>query len=134
MTILRWAKRTKVRITSQCEYRKYSIDFEDTPIRIIKVEILDENFNRFTPELKQKLISDGGVFKSEKLLYHLHLTNPVEDVLASWQKLEELYNLAKDVYDKDKKTRRINRIKMEINPAADKLDPEIYGESDQDDI
>jgi hypothetical protein len=113
---------------SDCEYQKYSIGFEDTPIRIVKIEILSTQYNRFTPDLKKKLLDDGGVFKKENLLYMCYLMNPRENIYASWQKLEELFNLTKDIYTKDKNARRVNRIKMEINPAADRLDPEIYGD------
>jgi hypothetical protein len=65
---------------SQCEYQKYSIDFEDTPIRIVKVEIVSTQYNRFTPDLKKKLLDDGGIFKKESLLYMCYLANPRENI------------------------------------------------------
>jgi hypothetical protein len=47
---------------------------------------------------------------------------------TSWRKAEEIFNLVDSVYKNDKEARRIEKIRVEMNPAADKLDPDIYGE------
>jgi hypothetical protein len=44
----------------------------------------------------------------------------------TWQKAEEIFNLVDSVYKGDKEWRRIEKIKAEINPAADRLDTDIY--------
>jgi hypothetical protein len=106
---------------------RYKIDFGDIPICIIKVKITDRRYDRFTPELKNKFIDIGAVFKKDTEFYTLHLFYPIDDFLmASWQVLEELYNLAEKVYKEDKRVLRIDKIRDEINPAADLLDPDIH--------
>jgi hypothetical protein len=106
---------------------RYKIEFGDTPIHIIKVKITDNRYNRFTPELKQEFIDKGAVFKTEREFYNLHLSYPVDDdLMANWKLLEELYNLTEKIYKEDKRLRKIQKIKDEINPAADLLDPDIY--------
>ena len=51
-----------------------------------------------------------------------------EKVYAKVSILEELYNLCDEVYKKDIEARRIRKINLNINPAADKLDTDIYGD------
>lgn len=106
-------------------YHRYDIVFDDTPITIIRADIVDNRYTHYGPDTKKKLLDDGVVFKNEKTFYCLYLPYPVEDsIQAKCDILEELYELTEKVYNEDKKCRKINKIKNEINPAADLLNDE----------
>ena len=69
---------------------------------------------------------DGAVKKNNKVFYRLYLENPDESVLASWNLLEELFDLTEKVFKENKTAKRIKKIQDEMNDAADLMDPEIY--------
>jgi hypothetical protein len=58
-------------------------------------------------------------FEEKGDFYMLYLPYQNESIMASWSTLEELFNLTKRVYEIDKKATRIQKIKDDINPAAD---------------
>ena len=98
---------------------KYKINFHDTPIYIMKGDIVSPRFNRYTPEVKKELEDDGAIFKSTSVFFQLYLPHQQSDVKASYQKLEELFELAEEVYDGDIDAVRIKKIRDDINTSED---------------
>ena len=97
----------------------YKINFHDTPIYIMKGTIVNQLFNRYTPEVMKKLKDDGAIFKSTSTFFILHLPHQQVEVKASSSKLEELFDLVEEVYDQDKDAVRIKKIRDDINTSED---------------
>ena len=76
----------------------------------------------------------GSIRKSNHVFYSVSVGLMSEEVYfkTSWQKAEEVFDLVDSIYKNDKEAKRINKIRVEMNPAADKLDPDIYGDQDLD--
>jgi len=106
---------------------KYQIKFGDTPIRINKVEC-HESYNGFNEETQTIYMKQGGIRKDKYIFYIIHVnTMEGEEVLkCSLDKIEKLYNLVHSVYKNQLELERTNKIKFNINPAADILDDSIY--------
>jgi hypothetical protein len=82
-------------------------------------DIVSPRFNRYTPEVYKELKQDGAIFKSTSVFYQLHLPHQNSDVKASWEKLEELFELIKKVYLDDIEAVRIKKIRDDINTSED---------------
>ena len=107
------------------EMRKININFDDTPINIIRVEITDRRFNRYTDEIRKQYEDDGAVFENSRTFYLLRVLYPHNEYLKpSREIMIELFNLAEEVSLNDKEARRIKNIRDQINPAADLIDEE----------
>jgi hypothetical protein len=107
---------------------KFTIKFDDTPMSITKVTSLI--VGGFLTSTKDMLIDRGFVKKNNSEFYRLAVDceGEVEELKASASLLKDVFNLCKSVYRKDIESRRIRKINLNINPAADKLDPDIYGD------
>jgi len=109
-------------------WTRYKIDFDDTPIRIVKVEADRKYKDGWDAEYLKRLINLGAVKKNNHILYALVIENVDEYVIASVYVLEELFELAEKVFKENKKAMRIKRIQDEINPAADLLNNDLDNE------
>lgn len=110
------------------ELMRYRVIFDDTPIRIGRYSVTNPRITRGWDEETQSrwIKEDGAVKKNNKVFYRLYLENPDESVLASWNLLEELFDLTEKVFKENKTAKRIKKIQDEMNDAADLMDPEIY--------
>lgn len=111
------------------EMMRYRVIFDDTPIRIGRYSVINPTLTRgFNQQTQKDWIQQGAVKKNNKLFYALFIEtiDGQEYVSASWRVLEELYDLTEKVFKENKTAMRIKKIRDEINPAADKLDSEIY--------
>ena len=107
-------------------WTKYKVEFEDVPFRVVKAEA-DGRFT-FWSEQTQKNYLEGGNVKKNDCIFYGMITFPMGDavrVTPSLRKIEELFHLVEEVYKKDQNARRIKKITDEINPAADRLDPDM---------
>ena len=100
------------------EMMRYRIIFDDTPIRIGRYSVTGRDVLR---------IEQGAVKKNNKVFYALIIetTDDQEYVLASWDILEELFDLTEKVFKENKTAMRIKKIQDEMNPAADVLDDDL---------
>lgn len=116
----------------QYHYR-YRVEFEDTPLKILKSES-DHKYRRgWNDDTVKRCIDAGGIRQDYWTFYRIAVDVMGEDVIikTSAKKAKELFELIADVYIKDKEARRIQKIRNEMNPAADKLDPDIYPENNK---
>lgn len=107
-------------------WTKYEVEFEDVPFRIVKAEA-DRKYPSWSVEFQKGSIDMGAVKKDNHTFYFIK-TYPIDGevvVTPSITKIEELFDLVDDVYKKDKKAKEIKKITDEINPAADRLDPDM---------
>ena len=110
-------------------YTKYRFQFDDSPIRIIKAQA-DEEFRRGWNEESQKSFFDqGAVKKNNHVFYKLHIENADESVRADVDLLEEMHELSEWCFKTNKENIRIKKIRGNMNPAADLLDDDIYGDT-----
>jgi hypothetical protein len=115
------------------EMIRYRVIFDDTPIRIGRYSVTNPRITRGWSEETQKgWIEQGAVKKNNKVFYALIIetTDDHEGVLASWNILEELFDLTEKVFKENKTAMRIKKIRDEMNPAADVLNKDLDDESD----
>ena len=115
------------------EMMRYRVIFDDTPIRIGRYSVTNPRITRGWGEETQKdWIEQGAVKKNNKVFYALIIetTDDQEYVLASWDILEELFDLTEKVFKENKTAKRIKKIRDEMNPAADVLNKDLDDESD----
>ena len=107
---------------------KWTVDFEDTPIKIWSVISLRSGGF----DLKsQEFLSSKKMYKySNKEYYSLNTICEGESVpcKANPKILKELSDLLYSVYKNDKEARRIEKIKININKAADLIEDETIEE------
>lgn len=108
-------------------YRRYRFMFDDSPIRIIKAQADRKYRQGWSRETQQNYIDQGAVKKDNHVFYKLHMENADEPVKADVDLLEELHELAEWCYKTNKENIRIKKIRGNMNPAADLLDDDIYG-------
>lgn len=104
---------------------KYDVIFDDTEIKVAKVE---SHLSRGFPQEQQNFLIERGLIRmSNKIFYALRVNcvGEIEKVYPRASILRDLYDLCDSVYKKDKEARRIRNINININPAADKLNPDI---------
>lgn len=113
-------------------YLRYTFTFDDGAVRICKAEA-DKKFRHgWNEETQKDFIDQGCVKKNNHVLYMLDIKRVDECVIADWTILEELFELAEWCFKKNKQNIRINRIKGDINPSADLLDDDIWGDTPLD--
>jgi hypothetical protein len=112
---------------------RYKVWFEDTPIHIRAASCASKYKLGWSEETQKGWIEDGAIKKNNHLFYSMSVEVMGEEVYikTSASKIEELFNLVQNVYKIDKEARRIQKIRTEMNPAADKLDPDIYPENNK---
>jgi hypothetical protein len=98
---------------------RYSIFFDDIPIRISKLEADRKYKEGWNEETQNSWIKDGGIKKSNHVFYGIFAINIKEYITCSPKIAEELFNLIEKVYKQDKKYTKIKKIKDEFNPGAD---------------
>jgi hypothetical protein len=108
-------------------WKKYKVEFEDVPFRISKAEADKRYPDGWSKQTQNNYLEGGGVKKSNHIFYGIFSYPMGEEVRVtpSLRKMEELFELIEEVYKKDKEVRRIKKITDEINPAADRLDPDM---------
>ena len=105
---------------------KYTIDFEDTPIRISKHEADKKYRLGWNEETQKGWINDGGIKKDNHVFFGILVKEVGEYIVARPDIAEDFFNLTEKIYNRDIQLKRIKKIKDEMNPAADKLDTDIY--------
>ena len=113
------------------EMMRYRVIFDDTPIRIGRYRVINPSLTRgFNQQTQKDWIGQGAVKKNNKVFYALIIetTDGQEYVLASWDILEELFDLTEKVFKENKTAKRIKKIRDEMNPAADILDDNLDNE------
>jgi hypothetical protein len=108
-------------------FTRYRFQFDDSPIRIIKTESDRKYRLGWNRETQQNYIGQGAVKKDNWVFYKLHMENADEPVKASVDLLEEFHELAEWCFKTNKENIRIKKIRVNMNPAADLLDDDIYG-------
>lgn len=101
---------------------KYKVVFDDTPIEIYGC--IAGVGREFTSEYGQDLLDDGYIKMDKSNFFKLEVLCEGEEVItlnASVKYLEELYFLCVEVYRKDIEAKKAQRIKRNINKAADLL-------------
>jgi len=109
-------------------YTRYMVKFDDSPIRISHVAADEKYSAGWNQESQKGFINDGAVEKNNRIFYRLYIENVDESVIADVSLLEELFELIDWCFKKNKENTRINKIKGDINPAADLLDDGIWGD------
>lgn len=111
------------------EIDRWIVDFEDTPIKLQSVISL--RANGFDEQSQELLISKKLARYSNKEFYSLNVVceGVSEKCKANPKILKELVELVKSVYENDKEARRIERINININKAADLISDEPVEES-----
>ena len=110
------------------ELMRYRVIFDDTPIRIGRYSVTNPRITRgWDKETQKGWIEQGAVKKNNKVFYALIIetTDDHEGVLASWNILEELFDLTEKVFKENKTAIRIKNIQDEMNPAADVLNKDL---------
>jgi hypothetical protein len=116
----------------ECYYTRYKIFFDDTPIKVTKAQADRKYKQGWNRETREAWVKDGAVVKNNSLVLQLYAEYPDAKIIASPDIIEDFFDLAEEVYNRDVRLSRIKKIRDEMNPAADKLDPEIYGEPEED--
>ena len=109
-------------------YTRYRFQFDDSPIRIIKTESDKKYRNGWGPETQQNYLDQGAVKKDNHVFYKLYIENADESFRADVDLLEEMHELAEWCFKKNKENQRIKKIRGNMNPAADLLDDDIWGD------
>ena len=110
-------------------YKRYRFMFDDSPIKIIKAQADRKYRNGWSLETQQGYIDQGAVKKDNHVFYKLHMENVDEPVKANVDLLEEFHELAEWCFKTNKENIRIKKIRGNMNPAADLLDDDIYGDT-----
>lgn len=118
----------------ECYYTRYKIFFDDTPIKISKGEADSKYGLGWTEGTQESYIKNGAVKKNNWVFFKLYAEYPDASIIASPNIMEDFFDLADEIYNRDVKLRRIKKIRDEMNPAADKLDPEIWGEQEEPEL
>lgn len=109
-------------------YTRYRFMFDDSPIRISKVEADGRKYRSgWNIETQKSYMEQGAVKKNNHVFYLLLIENADEAVNGDVGLLEDLHELADWCYKKNKENRRIDKIRGNMNPAADLLDDDIWG-------
>ena len=108
-------------------FTRYRFQFDDSPIRIIKTQA-DRKYNSgWSRETQKNYLDQGAVKKDNHVFYKLHMENADEPVKANVDLLEEMHELSEWCFKQNKENQRIKKIRGNMNPAADLLDDDIYG-------
>lgn len=110
-------------------FTRYMFMFDDSPIRIAKAESDRKYSQGWNQESQKDFIEQGCVKKNNWVFYLLYMENADESVIGSPDLLEDLYELAGWCFNRNKENKRIKKIRGNMNPAADLLDDDIYGDT-----
>jgi len=108
-------------------YTRYMFMFDDSPIKIVKAEADRKYRQGWNQETQKGYIEQGAVKKNNNVFYKLYMENADESVIGSPDLLEDLYELGEWCFKRNKENQRIKKIRGNMNPAADLLDDDIYG-------
>ena len=125
-------KDTESTIEGEQYWTKYRIFFDDTIIKITKAQADAKYRLGWTKETQRGYIKNGAVKKNDHVFFGLVAEYVGEHIVCNPSIIEEFFDLTEEVYNRNIKLSRIKKIRDEMNPAADKLDPEIYGEPEED--
>ena len=119
--------------TGEQYFTRYRFQFDDSPIRIVKAEA-DRKYRRgWSEEIQKQFINDdGAVKKNNNVFYKLYIENADESVRADVDLLEEMHELSEWCFKQNKENKRIKKIRGNMNPAADLLDDDIWGDTPVD--
>jgi hypothetical protein len=111
--------------TNGYSIQKFIVKFDDTPITVAQVLSLRGGF---LTDTKNVLLDRGFVRKNDSEFYKILVDCEGENEIlkASSTIIKDIFNLCTEVYKRDKEARRIRKINLNINPAADELDPDIW--------
>ena len=112
-------------------YTRYRFIFDDSAIKIVKAES-DKKYTGWNIESQKDFIEQGGVKKKNSVFYLLSIERAEETVRGSADLLEDLYELAEWCFRRNKENKRIAKIRGNMNPAADLLDDDIWGDTPLD--
>lgn len=103
---------------------KWIVDFEDTPVKLW--EVISFRYGGFEENSKQLLLSKKMVkiTNSEFIGINVICEGEPENCSPKAKISKELLELVKSVYENDKESRRIERIKINMNDAADLIEDE----------
>lgn len=113
-------------------FTRYRFQFDDSPIRIIKTEADQKYGNGWGPETQKNYLDGGAVKKNNNVFYKLYIENADESVRADVDLLEEIHELAEWCFKQNKENQRIKKIRSNMNPAADLLDDDVWGDTPLD--
>ena len=125
-------KDTEATIEGEQYWTKYRISFDDTTIKITKAQADAKYRHGWNQETQKGYIKNGGVKKNDHVFFGLVAEYVEEHIVCSPSIIEDFFDLTEEVYNRNIILSRIKKIRDEMNPAADKLDPDIYGESEED--
>ena len=114
---------------STFEIDKWLVDFEDTPIKLWSVISLRP---RGFDEQSQLLLLNKKLIKisnKEFIGINVICEGEPENCKTKAKIAKELLDLVKSVYENDKETRRIEKIKINMNKAADLIEDENENEN-----
>jgi hypothetical protein len=116
-----------LRRNNRCVYKvnTWKVEFEDTPVKLW--EVISTNNQSFEEGDKAILLNKKftKISNREFIGINVFCEGDAEQCNPSAKIAKELLDLIKSVYEKDKEIKRIERINVNINPAADKLDPDM---------
>lgn len=103
---------------------KYDVDFEDTPIKLWSV--ISYRPEGFDEQSQDMLIKKELARVNSKEFYGLKVSceGELENCKAKAKLIKELVELVEKVYKEDKEARRIEKIKINMNNAADLIPDE----------
>lgn len=109
----------------------YKVIFDDVTVKIRKVECDRKYRTGWHEETQKRWVKDGAVRKNNHIFYGctIYMIDGKEGLTPSLKVTEQFFELVKKVNEQSKYKSKINKIKGEMNPAADLLDPEIYPET-----
>jgi hypothetical protein len=125
-------KDTEGTIEGEQYWTRYRIFFDDTIIKITKAQADAKYRHGWSIERQRGYIKNGDVKKNDHVFFALLAVYVGENIVCSPSIIEDFFDLTEEVYNRNIKLSRIKKIRDEMNPAADKLDPDIYGEPEED--
>ena len=115
-------------------FTRYKIFFDDTIIKITKA-VADKKYKSgWHEETQEAWIKDGAIKKDNHTFFGLVAEYVGEHIVCNPSIIEEFFDLTEEIYNRNIKLSRIKKIRDEMNPAADKLDPEIWGEQEETEL
>jgi hypothetical protein len=111
----------------ESQHDRYIVEFDDVPLETRRAVANSKYLRGWNEETQERWLKQGAIKKNGSVFYSVSLSPMGEKTYMNitWQKAEEIFNLVDSVYKGDKEWRRIEKIRMEMNPAADRLDPNI---------
>ena len=127
-------KGTHGTIEGQEYWTSYRIFFDDTPIIVTKAQADRKYKQGWNAETQESWIKHGYVKKNNHTFFGVIAEYVDEPIVCSPSIAEDLFDLTEEVYNRNIKLSRIKKIRDDMNPAADKLDPDIWGEQEEPEL